>query len=164
MPRGRFAINTKNQAELTFSQLLHYVAETNYRNLWKESYKKYYSMFKALYSFQCLIFLFRENYNKNLNCEQLYLFSAYLDPWNFVEQKEQSNITANVNDVAIMHEVLARLYGSAIVRVQHGTVLSVLNGLQSEAHCNLVPVHFVLETTPAFIIFYEHTASYSLRE
>lgn len=31
-----------------FSQLLHYVAETNYRNLWKESYKKY-SMYILIY-------------------------------------------------------------------------------------------------------------------
>ncbi|EFN81514.1 WD repeat-containing protein 81 [Harpegnathos saltator] len=128
LPRERPATSTKNQAELMFAQLLHYVAETNYRNLWKESYKKYYN------------------------------------PWNFVDQKEQSNITANISDVAIMHEVLARMYSCTLIQVQYGTVLSVLNGALSEIHCNLVPVHFVVETTSAFIIFYEQTANYSLRE
>lgn len=86
------------------------------------------------------------------------------DPWNFVEQKEQSNITTNISDVAIMHEVLARMYGCTLVQVQHGTVLSVSNGTMSETHCNLVPVHFVIETTSGFIILYEETANYSLRE
>ncbi|XP_012220908.1 WD repeat-containing protein 81 [Linepithema humile] len=128
LPRGRPTTSTRNQAELMFSQLLHYVAETNYRNLWKETYKKYYS------------------------------------PWNFVEQKEQSNIGTNVSDVVIMHEVLNRMYGCTLVQVQHGTVLSVCNGTLSETHCNLVPVHFAIETTSAFIIFYEQTANYSLRE
>jgi len=63
-----------------------------------------------------------------------------------------------------MHEVLNRMYGCTLVQVQHGTVLSVYNGVLSETHCNLVPVHFVVETTSAFIIFYEQTANYSLRE
>ncbi|KAL0121651.1 hypothetical protein PUN28_006866 [Cardiocondyla obscurior] len=128
LPRGRSTSSTKNQMELMFSQLLHYVAETNYRNLWKETYKKYYN------------------------------------PWNFVDQKEQSNITANFSDVAIMHEILNRMYGCTLIQVQRGTVLSVSNGILSETHCNLVPIHFAIETPSAFIIFYEQTANYSLRE
>ncbi|XP_036144900.1 WD repeat-containing protein 81 isoform X2 [Monomorium pharaonis] len=128
LPRDRPTNSMKSQAELMFSQLLHYVAETNYRNLWKENYKKYYS------------------------------------PWNFVEQKEHSNISANVSDVTVMHEILNRMYGCSLVQVQHGIVLSVSNGILSEIHCNLVPVHFIIETPSAFIIFYEQTATYSLRE
>ncbi|XP_018373789.1 PREDICTED: WD repeat-containing protein 81 isoform X2 [Trachymyrmex cornetzi] len=128
LPRGRSINNIRNQAELMFSQLLHYVAETNYRNLWKEIYKKYYN------------------------------------PWNYVEQKEHSNISANVSDVTIMHEILNRMYGCTVVQVQHGTVLSVSNGIVSKTHCNLVPIHFVIETPSAFIMFYEQTANYSLRE
>lgn len=88
----------------------------------------------------------------------------YTDPWNFVEQKEPSNITANVSDVTIMHEILNRMYGCTLVQVQHGIVLSVSNGISSEIHCNLVPVHFAVETPSAFIMFYEQTANYSLRE
>ncbi|KAL6261947.1 hypothetical protein P5V15_007032 [Pogonomyrmex californicus] len=129
LPRGRPTnTSTKDQAELMFSQLLHYVAETNYRNLWKETYKKYYN------------------------------------PWNFVEQKEQSNITANVSDITIMHEILNRMYGCALIQVEHGTVLSVSNGRLSEIHCNLVPIHYAIETPSAFIMLYEQTANYSLRE
>ncbi|KAG5305817.1 WDR81 protein, partial [Pseudoatta argentina] len=128
LPRGRSINNIRNQAELMFSQLLHYVAETNYRNLWKEIYKKYYN------------------------------------PWNYVEQKEHSNISANVSDVTIMHEILNRMYGCTVVQVQHGVVLSVSNGIVSKTHCNLVPIHFVIETPSAFIMFYEQTANYSLHE
>ncbi|XP_039306843.1 WD repeat-containing protein 81 isoform X3 [Solenopsis invicta] len=128
LPRERPTSNIRNQTELMFSQLLHYVAETNYRNLWKETYKKYYS------------------------------------PWNFIEQREQSNITANVSDITIMLEILNRMYGCTLVQVRYGTVLSVSNGMLSEIHCNLVPVHFAIETPSAFIIFYEQTANYSLRE
>lgn len=91
-------------------------------------------------------------------------YKTHVDPWNFVEQKEQSNIATNVSDVVIMHEVLNRMYGCTLVQVQHGTVLSVCNGTLSETHCNLVPIHFAIETTSAFIIFYEQTANYSLRE
>ncbi|KYM87455.1 WD repeat-containing protein 81 [Atta colombica] len=128
LPRGRSINNIRNQAELMFSQLLHYVAETNYRNLWKEIYKKYYN------------------------------------PWNYVEQKEHSNISANVSDVTIMHEILNRMYGCTVVQVQHGIVLSVSNGIVSKTHCNLVPIYFVIETPSAFIMFYEQTANYSLHE
>lgn len=57
LPRGR-PTSTKNQTELMFSQLLHYVAETNYRNLWKETYKKYYSMCLNRQYFLSLVFSF----------------------------------------------------------------------------------------------------------
>lgn len=55
LPRGRPGSGMRNQAELMFSQLLHYVAETNYRNLWKETYKKYYSMCLMEYVAPCLV-------------------------------------------------------------------------------------------------------------
>ncbi|XP_012148256.1 WD repeat domain 81 isoform X2 [Megachile rotundata] len=47
LPRGRHT-SGNTQADLTFSQLMHYVAETNYRNLWKECYKKYYSPWNCI--------------------------------------------------------------------------------------------------------------------
>ncbi|CAK9833039.1 WD repeat-containing protein 81 [Anthophora retusa] len=47
LPRGR-NISGNTHADLTFSQLMHYVAETNYRNLWKECYKKYYSPWNCI--------------------------------------------------------------------------------------------------------------------
>ncbi|KAG7210223.1 hypothetical protein KM043_011773 [Ampulex compressa] len=128
LPRGRHITNVKAQSELTFSQLLHYVAETNYRNLWKECYKKYYN------------------------------------PWNTVEYKDLSNITANVSDAAIMQEVLLRMYGCTLVQIKDGVVVSVSAGTSSEIHCNLLPVLFAVETSTAFITLYEQTANFSLRE
>lgn len=42
MPLPRSKINSgRNDAPLSFSQLLSYVSQTNHRNLWKESYKKH---------------------------------------------------------------------------------------------------------------------------
>ena len=45
LPRGRHVKNSKVQTDLVFAQVLHYVADTNYRNLWKESFKKFYSKY-----------------------------------------------------------------------------------------------------------------------
>ncbi|XP_053982258.1 WD repeat-containing protein 81 isoform X2 [Hylaeus volcanicus] len=128
LPRGRHSSNGNTQADLTFSQLLHYVVETNYRNLWKDCYKKYYN------------------------------------PWNCVDHKDQCNITANVSDTSIMQEVLQKMYGCTLVQVQNGSVISVVPGVSVEVHCNLLPIHFAVETTSAFITLYEQTAEYSVRE
>ncbi|CAL7948675.1 unnamed protein product [Xylocopa violacea] len=127
LPRGR-NINGNTHTDLTFSQLMHYVAETNYRNLWKECYKRYYS------------------------------------PWNCVEHKEQCSITANVSDISIMQEVLQKMYGCTLVQVQNGLVVSVLPGISTEVHCNLLPALLAIETTSAFLTLHEQTAEYSLRE
>ncbi|XP_043262168.1 WD repeat-containing protein 81 [Colletes gigas] len=48
LPRGRHTTNGNTQADLTFSQLLHYVMETNNRNLWKDCYKKYYNPWNCI--------------------------------------------------------------------------------------------------------------------
>ncbi|XP_031841126.1 WD repeat domain 81 isoform X2 [Nomia melanderi] len=126
--RGRHLTDRNTQSDLTFSQLLHYVMETNYRNSWKECYKKYYN------------------------------------PWNCVEHKDQYNITVNVSDTSIMQEVLQRMYGCSLVQIQNGLVLSVLPGVTTVAHCNLLPTLFAIETASAFITLHEQIAEYSLRE
>ncbi|XP_076248923.1 WD repeat domain 81 isoform X2 [Calliopsis andreniformis] len=128
LPRGRHILHKSAQVDLTFSEVLHYIVETNYRNLWKECYKKYYN------------------------------------PWRCVEHKDQCNITANVNDASIMQEVLQKMYGCTLVQTQNGKVVSVLPGIPVQVHCNLLPILVAVETTSAFMMLYEHTAEYSLRE
>ena len=60
LPRERCSLtSSKAETELTFSQLLHYVAKTNYQNLWKDFYKRYYGTFLFLSDFQ-LIFLIKK--------------------------------------------------------------------------------------------------------
>ncbi|XP_066597438.1 WD repeat-containing protein 81 isoform X2 [Prorops nasuta] len=128
LPRGRHNIGTKSQTELSFTQLLHYVSETNYKNLWKEVHKKYYNS------------------------------------WNSVEQREQFTVSANANDITIIHEVITRMYSCPIIQVKDGATVSISHNTKNESHCNLLPVLFAIETNSAFIIFHEQTAKYSLRE
>lgn len=130
LPRDKHSTSLKSQSDLTFPQLLRYVSETNYRNLWKESYKKYYSIW-------------------NSTSEQ---------------QKEQSLLTASTSDVAVMHEVLSRLYGCPLVYQEDDKIISVTPAVNPRSHCNLVPVILVIETSTSFILFHEQTAKYSLQE
>ncbi|XP_034939157.1 WD repeat-containing protein 81 [Chelonus insularis] len=128
LPRDKHSTSPKVQPDLTFSQLLRYVSETNYRNLWKEAYKKYYSA------------------------------------WNLSELKEQSLLTPNSNDVAVMHEVLSRLYGCSLIHIENNRVISTSPPLNNQTHCNLLPAMFAVETSSAFMIFHEQTSAYSLQE
>ncbi|KAK0085374.1 hypothetical protein PV325_005325 [Microctonus aethiopoides] len=128
LPRDKHSTSSKVQPDLTFSQLLRYVSETNYRNLWKESYKKYHSI------------------------------------WNLLEQKEQSLLTPSSNDVAVMHEVLSRLYGCPLVHVKNCQVTSISSFSNNRSHCNILPAIFVIETSTAFIMFYEQTTKFSVQE
>lgn len=43
IPLPRIRASSKEEHPLLFSQLLEYISQTNYKNLWKESYKKYSS-------------------------------------------------------------------------------------------------------------------------
>ncbi|XP_021940680.1 WD repeat-containing protein 81-like isoform X2 [Zootermopsis nevadensis] len=42
LPRPR-VVSSKTESDLSFAQLLHYVSQTNHKNLWKEAFKKYLS-------------------------------------------------------------------------------------------------------------------------
>ncbi|XP_043283452.1 WD repeat-containing protein 81 [Venturia canescens] len=128
LPRDRHSTSAKVQPELTFAQLLRYVAETNYRNLWKESYKKHYSL------------------------------------WNSWELKEQSHALPSSSDVAVMREILARMYGCSLIKIRNGHVIGVNPRATSTSHCNLLPALLAVETSLAFMVFHEQTARYSLQE
>ncbi|XP_043478579.1 WD repeat-containing protein 81 isoform X1 [Leptopilina heterotoma] len=128
LPRGRPSGNSKVHTDLTFAQVLHYVSDTNYRNLWKEAYKKYYS------------------------------------PWTNFDQREQLNINSNTTDAQVMQEILTRMYGCTIVQIDKGKIVSIKPGLETQSHCNLLPVLFAIETSSAFLTLHEQTAQYSLRE
>ncbi|XP_050471214.1 WD repeat-containing protein 81 isoform X1 [Bombus huntii] len=69
LPRGR-NINGNTHSDLTYSQLMHYVAETNYRNLWKECYKKYYSPWNCIEH--------REQYNITANVSDIWIMQEVL--------------------------------------------------------------------------------------
>lgn len=94
-----------------------------------------------------------------------FFFIFYIiGPWNCVEHKEQYNIIANVSDIWIMQEVLQKMYGCTLIQIQNGLVISILPGISTEVHCNLLPILFAIETTSAFLTLHEQTAQYSLRE
>lgn len=91
-------------------------------------------------------------------------YGINLGIWNLLEQKEQSLLTPSSNDVAVMHEVLSRLYGCPLVHVKNCQVNSVSSFSNNRSHCNILPAIFVVETSTAFIMFYEQTTKFSVQE
>ncbi|XP_023248259.1 WD repeat-containing protein 81 [Copidosoma floridanum] len=129
LPRERCSLtSSKAETELTFSQVLHYVAKTNYQNLWKDFYKRYYA------------------------------------PWITSDHKEQISIVGCTNYVEIIKEIITRMYGCSIIQYQNNNVTLVKAAAVNKNHCNLLPAVLTIETESAFVIFYEQTAKYSLRE
>ena len=63
-----------------------------------------------------------------------------------------------------MKEIIIRMYGCAIIQYQQNNVMLVKAAIANRTHCNLLPAILAIETESAFIIFYEQTAKYSLRE
>lgn len=63
-----------------------------------------------------------------------------------------------------MQEILSRIYGCTIVQINKGKIVSIKSGLETQSHCNLLPVLFAIETSSAFLMLHEQTAQYSLRE
>ncbi|XP_014234232.1 WD repeat-containing protein 81 isoform X1 [Trichogramma pretiosum] len=124
-----YITTSKKGLELTFAQVLHYVATTNYQHLWKDYYKKYYA------------------------------------PWTTLDQREQSYAMGySINDVELMKEIINRMYGCLIVKYEDNQLTLVKQADSSKIHCNMLPAIFVAETKTSFVIFYEQTAKYSIRE
>ncbi|XP_024940811.1 WD repeat-containing protein 81 isoform X1 [Cephus cinctus] len=91
-------------------------------------------------------------------------YKKYYSKWNLLDHREQYNIMANSTDIAVMQEVISRMYGCTLVQLQSGNILSVSNGSVVQPHCNLLPAFLALETDSVFMVIYEQTAKYSLQE
>ncbi|XP_046619150.1 WD repeat-containing protein 81 isoform X1 [Neodiprion virginianus] len=91
-------------------------------------------------------------------------YKKYYSRWNPAEQREQSNITASSNDVAVMKDIITRMYGCPMVQLQDGNVVTVTPGSTRELHCNLLPALLTIETESCFITIHEQTAKYSLQD
>ncbi|XP_011502923.1 PREDICTED: WD repeat-containing protein 81 [Ceratosolen solmsi marchali] len=118
----------KTETELTFSEVLHYVSKTNYQNVWKDFYKKYFA------------------------------------PWTTLDQQEEINVTEYTSDVELMKEIITRMYGCTIIQFLENNLTLIKAPVCGRTHCNLLPAIIAIETESAFIIFYEQTTKYSLRE
>lgn len=70
----------------------------------------------------------------------------------------------STSDVELMKEIISRMYGCIIIQFQQNNVTLIKPGVLTRTHCNLLPAILAMETESAFVIFYEHTAKYSLRE
>ncbi|XP_058796820.1 WD repeat-containing protein 81 [Phymastichus coffea] len=129
LSRERCSItSSKAGSELTFSQVSHYVAKTNYQNLWKYFFKKHFAL------------------------------------WNTLDCKEQNNTIGITNDIELMKDIISRMYGCIIIQFQQNNLTLIKPAILNRSHCNLLPAILAMETESAFVIFYEQTAKYSLRE
>ena len=63
-----------------------------------------------------------------------------------------------------MKEILIRMYGCTIIKYQENNTVLVKSSTNKIIHCNLLPAILAIETESAFIVFYEQTANFSLRE
>jgi hypothetical protein len=63
-----------------------------------------------------------------------------------------------------MKEIITRIYGCIIIKFQKNNLSLVKASIHDRTHCNLLPAILAIETESAFIIFYEQTTKYSLRE
>ncbi|XP_012263057.1 WD repeat-containing protein 81 [Athalia rosae] len=91
-------------------------------------------------------------------------YKKYYSRWNPAEHKEQSNITATSSDVAVMKDIINRMYGCPMVQLQDGSIITVTPGSSWDPHCNLLPALLIVETASTFITMHEQTAKYSLQE
>lgn len=81
-----------------------------------------------------------------------------------MDHREQTNIIGCTTDVELMKEIITRMYSCTIVQFQENNLTLVKAADINRTHCNLLPAILAIETESAFIIFYEQTAKYSLRE
>lgn len=95
IPLPRIRKNVKDEPPLLFCQLLQYISQTNYKNLWKEAYKKYNSNSDSLKDTQLALVDYNEvlreviirtygcpivnSFDSTLNTEHSKYFDAHLN-------------------------------------------------------------------------------------
>lgn len=85
-------------------------------------------------------------------------------PWTTMDHREQTNTIGSINDVELMKEIISRMYGCTIIQFQQNNVTLVKAAVINRTHCNLLPAILAIELESAFVIFYEQTTKYTLRE
>lgn len=85
-------------------------------------------------------------------------------PWTTVDYREQPSVIGCTNDVELIKEIITRMYGCTIIQFQDNNVMLVKASVINRTHCNLLPAILAIELETAFVIFYEQTTKYTLRE
>lgn len=120
--------NVSNDTPLCYSQLVHYISQTNYQNLWKFAHQKYSNVTSKTFH--------QPNIGKNVD--------------------KTSFKRVSYNDV--LRDVISRMYNVSIIPVQSGASVDntySLNDFNSfDAHVNLCAAVAVLETDSSFVIFH----------
>lgn len=128
-----------NDAPLCFSQLMHYISQTNYQNLWKAAHQKYSNVTSNTF--------YQPNVGKNVDKTS-------------VKQMSYANA---------LKDVITRMYNVPIIRnrsdaASHSEdkILSPNDYTSFDAHVNLCPAIAAIETDSSFVIVYSSFIANSL--
>lgn len=121
-----------NDTPLSFSQLMHYISQTNYQNLWKSAHQKYSNVTSNTF--------YQPNAGKNVDKSS-------------VKQMSYSDV---------LKDVITRMYNVPILRNRSDSaasnsedrMLSPNDYTSFDAHVNLCPVVAAIETDSSFVIVY----------
>ncbi|XP_037033501.1 WD repeat-containing protein 81 [Bradysia coprophila] len=120
--------SASNDTPLCYSQLMHYISQTNYQNLWKFAHHKYSNVTSQTFH--------QPNIGKNV------------DKTTFKQ--------VSFNDV--LRDIISRMYNVSIIQIRSETSVdntAALNDFTSfDAHANLCAAIAALETDSSFVIFH----------
>ncbi len=116
-----------NDTPLCFSQLMHYISQTNYQNLWKFAHQKYSNVTSNTF--------YQPNIGKNIDITS-------------VKQMPYDDV---------LRDVISRMYNVSIIRIRPDDVASNVEDKSNDytsfdAHVNLCPALAAIETDTSFVI------------
>ncbi|KAJ8680450.1 hypothetical protein QAD02_016237 [Eretmocerus hayati] len=91
-------------------------------------------------------------------------YKKHFAPWTSFDWREANSIVGCTNETDLLKEIINRMYGCAIIKLQNKKMTIVKAAVADWNHCNLLPAIIALEIESAFLILYDQTAKYSLRE